>query len=158
MSIGAYLREMRTSRDMGLQEVSETTGISTRIIHALENEDREQLPAEVYIKAFYKKYAEFLGVDPEEILARYQQQTTSPKKAGRRYGLSTVITLKDRGENLFVEIMRRLFLPMAILLLGVLLYWLYKNYLAPYNPFAFIQENSSPIISFIHSHFSDFMC
>lgn len=143
---------------MGLQEVSEATGISTGVISALENEDRKQLPAEVYIKAFYKKYAVFLGADPEEILARYQQQTTSPKKAGKRYGLSTVITLKDHGENLFVEIMRRLFLPLAILLLGVLLYWLYKNYLTPYNPFSVIRENSPSISSFIDSHFSDFMC
>ena len=121
-------------RDIALEEVSESTGITTSVLQALENGDREKLPAEVYIKAFYKKYAEYLGLDTEEIQVKIQQPAQDLKKAGSRSDFSTVITLKGQEENLFVAILRRLFLPIIILLLGVLFYWLYKNYLTPYNP------------------------
>ena len=62
------MQERRISLNIGLEEVSEATGISPGVLKTLENDDREQFPAEVYVKAFYKKYVEFLGLDPEEIL------------------------------------------------------------------------------------------
>ncbi len=156
-TIGAYLRDKRMARDIGLEEVSEATGISPAVLQALENEDRKQLPAEVYIKAFYKKYAEYLGLDPEEIQAKYLQQTESPKKPGRRSGFSTVITLKGQEENLFAEILRRLFLPVIILVSGLLLYWIYKNYLEPHNQLGFYQEHFPSLCSHLLPDISDFL-
>jgi len=156
--IGAYLQERRLSRDISLEEVSESTGIATAVLQALENEDRDNLPAEVYIKAFYKKYAEYLGVDAEEILAKYLLQNQSVKKAGRRSGFNTVVTLKGQEENLFAEILRRLFLPLVILVLGALFYWIYKNYLAAYSPLGFRQEHLPSVCSLLISRSPCFFC
>ena len=113
-SIGAYMRDKRISRDIGTEEVSAATGISTTVLQALENDDRENLPAEVYIKAFYKKYAEYLGLDFAEVQAKYQQQAQSLKKTRRRFDFNTVVTLKGHGGSIFTETLRRLFLPMAM--------------------------------------------
>jgi cytoskeletal protein RodZ len=77
------LQERRISLNIGLEEVSEATGISSGVLKTLENDDREQFPAEVYVKAFYKKYVEFLGLDPEVILSAYQQQSHKKSKARR---------------------------------------------------------------------------
>lgn len=156
VTIGAYLRDKRISRDIALEKVSESTGISPSVLLALENGDRQKLPAEVYVKAFYRKYAEYLGLDSEEILIKNQQPDQSLKKAGARSGFSTVITLKGHGENLFAEILRRLFLPIAFLVLGVLLYWIYKNYLAPYNPLGLYQKNFPSLCSFLPLNAADF--
>ena len=152
------MQEKRLGLNVGLEEVSEATGISPGVILALEDEDRERLPAEVYIKAFYKKYAEYLNLDPDEIQAQYEQQSGSLKKGGNKHSFSTVITLKDKEENLFVEIVRRLLLPLAIILLGILLYWLYKNYLSTHNPFALMQGSHSLICSIQPSGFTGFLC
>ncbi len=138
-AIGAYLQEKRISRNIGLEEVSEATGISTGVLKTLESDDREQFPAEVYIKGFYKKYAMHLGLDPEEILSAYQQQSQRQSKTGGKYKFSTVITLKGHGETLFAEIARRLFVPIVVILGGILLYWIYSNYLMPYNPIGFFK-------------------
>lgn len=113
--------------------MSEATGISTGVLRTLEDEEKELFPAEVYVKAFYKKYAEYLGLDPEVILSAYQQHSRGQKKSGGRYNLNTVITLKGQEENLFGEIVRRLVLPVIIILAGVLLYWLYKNHLSSFK-------------------------
>ena len=126
-------------RSIGLKEVSEATGISPAVLKILENNDREQFPAEVYVRAFYKKYARYLGLDPEEILAAYQQNSQKQNKSGGRFNSSSVVTLKGQEENLFAEIIRRLFIPITVVLGSVLLYWIYRNYLASYNPIDFFK-------------------
>ena len=70
-TLGSYLRNRRLSRNINLDEVSGSTGITTAILQALEDKDREELPAEVYINAFYKKYAQYLEADSEEIKVKY---------------------------------------------------------------------------------------
>ena len=133
------MQERRISLNIGLEEVSEATGISQGVLKTLENDDREQFPAEVYVKAFYKKYVEFLGLDPEEILSAYQQQSHKQSKTGGRFNSSTVITLKGQEETLFSGISRKLFVPIIVVLGAVLLYWIYSNYLASYNPIDFFK-------------------
>jgi len=157
-TVGAYLRQMRLQRNIGLEEVSGDTGITVSVLEALENEDREQLPAEVYVKAFYKKYAEYLGLNPEEIDAKYRQQAPNPGKRDNRASFNTVITLKGQEDNVFAEMLRRSFLPLAILVLGILLYLIYKNYLTPYIPLGFYGENLQPFCSFTPKNYFTFFC
>jgi cytoskeletal protein RodZ len=138
-AIGAYLRERRLIRNVGLEEVSEATGISAGVLKILESDDREQFPAEIYIKAFYKKYAAYLELNPEEILSAYLQQSQKKSKKGGRFNFGTVVTLKRKGESLFIEITRRLFVPVIVILGGYLLYWIYNNYMVFFNPSDFFK-------------------
>lgn len=133
-AIGAYLQQERISRNIGLEEVCDATGISAGVLKTLESDDREQFPAEVYVKAFYKKYAKYLGLDPEEILSAYVQKSGRQKKTRGNPNFDTVITLKGQEDNLLAEIARRLFVPVILILAGILLYWIYSNYLTSYNP------------------------
>lgn len=110
------------------------------VLKTLENDAREQFPAKVYVKAFYKKYAQYLGLDPEEILSAYQQQPQRQNKKGRRSNRGAVVALKGQEESLFAETARRLFVPVIAVLGCILLYWLYKNYLVPHNPFDFFNN------------------
>lgn len=133
------MQEKRVSRNVGLEEVSEATGISPGVLKTLENDDRERFPAKVYVRAFYKKYAEYLGLDPDEILSLYQQQSDSRRKKRGRVDFNTVIKLKGQEESFFTEITRRLFVPILVILGGILLYWIYTNYLTSYNPIDFFK-------------------
>jgi len=119
-----------------LEEVSEATGISRTVLLTLEKGEKEQFPAKVYVLAFYKKYASYLGLDSGEILVAYRKQLRRPQKAGRRVDFNTVVTLKRQEEHLVVTILRRLFMPGFLILLGFLFYWLYENYLATFKPSA----------------------
>jgi hypothetical protein len=65
--------------------------------------------------------------------------------------------LKGQEDNLLAEILRRLFLPIIILVSGLLLYWIYKNYLAPYNPLGFYQEHFPFLCSHLLPNISDFL-
>ena len=157
-TIGTYLRDKRMNRDIDREEVSAATGISSTVLGALENDDRDKLPAEVYVKAFYRKYAEYLDVDFEELQAKYQQQAQNLKKTRRRFDFSTVITLRGQGGNIVTETFRRLLLPIVILLFGFLLYWIYNNYLAPNNPLGFYLEQIPAFYSSMSSSAPELFC
>lgn len=72
--IGDTLSEARTRRGVDLDEVHAATGIRPRYLRAIEQEDWEALPEEFYARSFLRKYAVFLGVDPEPLVAEYRRQ------------------------------------------------------------------------------------
>ncbi|MDX1777167.1 MAG: hypothetical protein R3297_11340, partial [Desulfobulbales bacterium] len=95
--------------------------------------------------------AKFLGIRSEEVDAKYYRQDQSRKKIGSRYHFSTVVTLKGREENIFFDILRRLFLPLSLLVLGVLIYWLYSKYLGPVDEIGFYQLQFPPEGPSVHT-------
>jgi len=157
--IGSYLRSKRMDRNITLEEVSGLTGISTKILQALESENRDELPAEVYIKAFYKKYARYLDIDSDEIEAKYQQKTKdSKKKSGHTSNFNTIITIKGQEENFFTETLRHLLLPLIIILSGIFIYWVYKNYQVSFSPFGIIQEYLPAVVLKFPNYSTNFLC
>lgn len=72
--IGDTLSEARTRRRVDLDQVHAATGIRPRYLRAIEQEDWDALPEEFYARSFIRKYAVFLGVDPEPLVAEYRRQ------------------------------------------------------------------------------------
>ncbi len=72
--IGDTLSEARTRRGVDLDQVHAATGIRPRYLRAIEQEDWEALPEEFYARSFIRKYAVFVDVDPEPLVAEYRRQ------------------------------------------------------------------------------------
>lgn len=72
--LGRILSEARTSRGLTLDEVERDTRIAKRYLEALEREEFDVLPAPVYCRAFLRTYAQYLGLDPREILRLYPEK------------------------------------------------------------------------------------
>lgn len=72
--IGEMFREQRLSRGLTLEQVSDETNISTRYLQGIENDNFKYFPGEVYIQGFIRNYAEFLGLDPEQMISRYRAE------------------------------------------------------------------------------------
>jgi len=71
----AYLRRIRESRGISLQEIAEQTNIGTRHLTMIEEERYEALPAPVYLRGFVFDYARTIGVpDPSEVARRYLER------------------------------------------------------------------------------------
>lgn len=81
--VGNKLREARTRRRLGLQDVEAATKIRGRYIQAIENEDWDQLPGDTYARAFIRTYGGFLGLDGER-LAEEQRQARGSTRPGER--------------------------------------------------------------------------
>lgn len=66
-------------RGVSLQEISDTTKVSVRFLEALEAEQFGKLPGGIFIRSFIRAYANYLGLDEEQVLAEYQ--LVAPVKA-----------------------------------------------------------------------------
>lgn len=70
---GARLRAARESRGLTAVQAAERLHFDTRIVEALEVEDFAALGADVYVRGYLRRYAEFVEESPEEVLALYGQ-------------------------------------------------------------------------------------
>ncbi len=71
LSYGPYLRAARLEQDMQLKTVARKTCISKEYLIALEAEDKDRLPEEIFIKGFIRSYALAVGADTDEAMRRY---------------------------------------------------------------------------------------
>lgn len=72
LNYGAWIRRMRRSRGLSIETVSKTTRIDSRYLKALEAGNIDLLP-EPYMRAYLKTYAEYLGMDVDEIQRRFEE-------------------------------------------------------------------------------------
>ncbi len=71
-SFGEKLRKTRESLNYSIEQAARDTNISKRYLVALENEDFSLFPGETYLKGFLKNYADYLGLEGEELVNIYK--------------------------------------------------------------------------------------
>ena len=71
-TLGEVLRSERERRGITLEQVYSSTRIQLKILHALEADDYESLPAKPFIRGFIKTYARFIGLNDVELLTEYK--------------------------------------------------------------------------------------
>lgn len=71
-SLGQKLREAREQHNFSIEQVARDTHISKQYLEALEQEDFSMIPGETYIIGFLRNYAEYLSLNPEELVALFK--------------------------------------------------------------------------------------
>jgi cytoskeletal protein RodZ len=69
--LGDALRLQREAMGVTMDQAAEDTRIREKFLQAIESGDYQSLPGSVYTKGFLRNYAEYLSLDPEEMLALY---------------------------------------------------------------------------------------
>ena len=87
-TVGSYLREVRESKGIQLDEAARITRIGKNYLIAIEGEMFEKLPNSAYVKGFLRIYAGYLGLSGDEIVAMYDkslspQQIQPPGSIGK---------------------------------------------------------------------------
>ena len=72
--LGAYLREERERRGLALRSISENTKVSLPLLEGLEADDISRWPGGIFRRAFVRSYAEAVGLDPDDVFKRFEQQ------------------------------------------------------------------------------------
>jgi len=76
--IGSQLREARMRMRIDTGEVELRTKIRAKYLRAMENEEWDLLPGEVYVRSFLRTYADFLGLDSRALLDEFRRRYESP--------------------------------------------------------------------------------
>lgn len=73
---GSMLAAARTAAGLDLAEIASTTRVPLRHLKALEADNHDGLPALPYAQGFVRAFAGSVGLDPEEMAARFRAETS----------------------------------------------------------------------------------
>jgi cytoskeleton protein RodZ len=90
ITLGSLLRTSREERNIDLDVVVKATRVRRHYLEALENEEWEKLPSQVFVKGFLRSYAEFLGLDTGTVLGYYQK--AAPRERYQPHALQSIGT------------------------------------------------------------------
>ena len=71
-SPGARLKAAREERHLTLDEAAKSLFMARHLLVALEADNFEHLSASVYVRGYLRKYAQFLGLSDDELIADYE--------------------------------------------------------------------------------------
>ncbi len=74
---GERLAEARREQQISVLEVAKELHLDEAKVHALERNEFDVLGAPVFAKGHLRKYAQLVGVDPDDVFADYYQMTRS---------------------------------------------------------------------------------
>lgn len=104
-SLGSYLRKERELRQMSLEEIAQSTRIPLKMLLHIEEDALDALPGEVFARGFLKSYARSVGLDADDVLARYGERQNesemapapmtaiTPPERGRRFGIAIALVI-----------------------------------------------------------------
>ena len=75
--IGISLQKARRERKISLKKAYEDTRIKIKYLIALEEDNYDLFSADIYIKGFLRNYANYLGLDGDELIKIYEEQYPS---------------------------------------------------------------------------------
>jgi hypothetical protein len=79
---GTDLKKLRKTVGIELSEIDAVTKISVIVLRSIEENQLENLPADIYLKNFLKSYAEILQIDSQRIVDGYLKNISHIQKVG----------------------------------------------------------------------------
>ena len=76
-TIGARLKAARTAKGLTIDDLQQITKIQKRYLIAIEDEQFDKLPGDVYVRAFVKQYADTVDLDGNALLEEYRDELPS---------------------------------------------------------------------------------
>ena len=75
--LGDQLRRARENKSLSLEEIEKATGIRKRFLQAMEEGRFDVLPGPIQLRGFLRNYANYVGLNGDQMLALYERQTLS---------------------------------------------------------------------------------
>lgn len=77
--LGQALREVRSSMQLDPRDVAQQLHIRAKYLTALEDGDIEVMPGKVYARGYLRQYAEFLGLNADEVTEAFDKVGTGQR-------------------------------------------------------------------------------
>jgi cytoskeleton protein RodZ len=114
---GKRLREIRESRNIGVEAVAAELRLETKLVQQIENEELEQLPEAPFVKGYLRNYARMLNVDAAPFLAAYSLVCGADAP-----GLTNVSRVRELTSK-SVAPRSTTWIIVAVLVISVLVWW-----------------------------------
>ncbi len=77
-TIGEQLKQARESRGLSIQQVVQAIRIRAYYLEAMEADDFSTMPSAAQARGFFRSYANFLGLDADELVSRQRNESAPP--------------------------------------------------------------------------------
>lgn len=118
--VGPALRRARELRGLTLDEAARDTKLRVEQLGALEREEFDVLPGEVYVRASLRTYAAYLGLDADDLTGQYarvvevQEPVPPPAKLGPVERMIAASRIRDNQRFLLVTSVSILLVLVAV--------------------------------------------
>ncbi|NOQ45603.1 MAG: DUF4115 domain-containing protein [Desulfobulbaceae bacterium] len=142
---GHRLQQKRNEKGLSIEEVSETTKISTSNLRAIEAQDYDQLPADTFVRGHITSYGNHIGLDGAHIaIDFFQERDAALSPAHRRakkqltgYSLSA----KRLAEPAHISSATGAGLLFVVIVVSFTAFCVYTSW----NPFAFLTDKTEDL-------------
>ena len=94
-TVGTILREARLAKRLSLADAEKGTSIRSRYLEALERDEYDKTPGEVFMKGMIRNYGNFLGLNGPELVQLYKAGAAGvAKEAVKSAGIREVDKVK----------------------------------------------------------------
>lgn len=101
-TLGEKLKESREEKGISLRELSLAINVDYKKLERMEQGDFKNLDVPVYVKGYLRRYADALGMDPNELIEMYEKgfetvdietETVVKKKEEKRVSFSIIFVI-----------------------------------------------------------------
>lgn len=131
-SLGEVLRGKRKKLDLSLRQIEKATKIKKVYLLAIEENDWNELPSEVYISGFLHTYSKALKLDPRRILREFKRELKTDKNI-RKNALKNPKEIKVSKVYLTPKMVMAGIIILASLFLGGYLWFQISGFAAAPN-------------------------
>jgi cytoskeletal protein RodZ len=126
-ALGDAFRSAREARGLTLSDVAEHIHIRSVYLAAIEAEDWSAIGAPVYVRGFIRTYARFLGLDAEDLAARFSAQAPSADSPAHSPAATTVSAAESERRTPSVWSFAAIIVAMLLVAFVGYQYYLYRS-------------------------------
>ena len=118
-TVGEMLLGAREKKGLALEVVSQDTKIPVSTLQYLETDNFEAIPAKVYATGFLKTYAQILGLDPAQVINKYEVQTGQTHRSrGDLWEIEEEVVEEKLGST---HLLRRFVIPAILVVAAIII-------------------------------------
>ena len=114
--LGDFLARVRESQGLTIEDLSERTKISVKMLHFIESSDWKSLPVDAYVRSYLNSVSTKLGLDTKAILKMYAEEVGSSYEVREAEPIKNIAPMTDEEKK-----PRSKAVPVAIVAILVLL-------------------------------------
>lgn len=131
--IGSILKQARERQGISLNVIQEATKIPIDSLKAIEEGYKVRTLSPFYYKSFIKTYAQYVGLDPQEILSKISPAAADPikktvlvpqKNVPKKVQEKVLMVLaRSSGHRQGKKVMKFFIFALGVVLVGMVLFW-----------------------------------
>jgi cytoskeleton protein RodZ len=120
--VGAQLRAARERLQLSVEDIASSLHLDAGMVEAIEENDRDRLPAPIFVQGYLRNYARLVGLSPETLVREYARRERREPPP-----LSSVMSAQQDLPRVVLALPRLLRNALLLMIALALIWWGYPH-------------------------------